>query len=279
VRSTRLLSYFTVAVALALGACGGGGPSSPSGLGSGVTVRGTVLGMVSNTPAGVAAFAAADQGVITVTIQEDPSVKTQVGADGTFTLRGLPEGAFTLVFTDGAGRVVGTLVFDEVKPNQEITISVDVTASGVVLLEERRNGIGHGGLEIEGRIEEMSNVQLAADSELTIAGYTVVVRPGATAIRKGGRRLTVADLSEGDRVHVKGEWLPLAGGVSDQPVLAHEIILQQEADDVSDAPSGKITICHIPPGNPKNKKTKTIDASAWPAHQAHGDTMGPCPAS
>jgi hypothetical protein len=32
----------------------------------------------------------------------------------------------------------------------------------------------------------------------------------------------------------------------------------------------KITICH------KGKNTITIDLSAWPAHQAHGDTCGPC---
>jgi outer membrane biosynthesis protein TonB len=32
----------------------------------------------------------------------------------------------------------------------------------------------------------------------------------------------------------------------------------------------KITICH------KNKNTITISESAWPAHQAHGDYMGPC---
>jgi hypothetical protein len=34
--------------------------------------------------------------------------------------------------------------------------------------------------------------------------------------------------------------------------------------------SSKLTICH------KRKNTLTIDASAWPAHQAHGDTQGPC---
>jgi hypothetical protein len=32
----------------------------------------------------------------------------------------------------------------------------------------------------------------------------------------------------------------------------------------------KITICH------KNKVTITISVNAWPAHQRHGDTVGPC---
>ncbi len=39
----------------------------------------------------------------------------------------------------------------------------------------------------------------------------------------------------------------------------------------------KITICHIPPGNPNNPQTIEIPLSAWPAHQAHGDVMGACP--
>ena len=42
------------------------------------------------------------------------------------------------------------------------------------------------------------------------------------------------------------------------------------------APEEKITICHIPPGNPNNPQTLVIPLSAWPAHQAHGDQMGEC---
>lgn len=38
----------------------------------------------------------------------------------------------------------------------------------------------------------------------------------------------------------------------------------------------KITICHIPPGNPDNAHAITISNSALPAHLAHGDTVGFC---
>lgn len=38
----------------------------------------------------------------------------------------------------------------------------------------------------------------------------------------------------------------------------------------------KITICHIPPGNPNNKRTLTISTSALQAHINHGDVMGSC---
>ena len=39
----------------------------------------------------------------------------------------------------------------------------------------------------------------------------------------------------------------------------------------------KVTICHIPPGNPENAHTITVGAPAVRAHVAnHGDTIGPC---
>jgi len=38
----------------------------------------------------------------------------------------------------------------------------------------------------------------------------------------------------------------------------------------------KVTICHIPPGNPSNRHTIRVGASAVPAHLDHGDFEGPC---
>jgi hypothetical protein len=39
---------------------------------------------------------------------------------------------------------------------------------------------------------------------------------------------------------------------------------------------GKITICHIPPGNRSARHTIRVGESAWPAHDGHGDYRGPC---
>jgi len=52
-------------------------------------------------------------------------------------------------------------------------------------------------------------------------------------------------------------------------------------DDLTNGVGGgggttKVTICHIPPGNPSNAHTITVGAPAVPAHLAHGDTLGPC---
>ena len=38
----------------------------------------------------------------------------------------------------------------------------------------------------------------------------------------------------------------------------------------------KITLCHIPPGNPENAHTITVGESAVIAHIAHGDKLGEC---
>ena len=42
------------------------------------------------------------------------------------------------------------------------------------------------------------------------------------------------------------------------------------------APKAKATICHIPPGNPANAQTISVNENAVPAHLAHGDHTGAC---
>lgn len=43
-------------------------------------------------------------------------------------------------------------------------------------------------------------------------------------------------------------------------------------------PLPKVTICHVPPGNPNNPRTIQVDPSAVPWHLANheGDYIGPC---
>ena len=49
---------------------------------------------------------------------------------------------------------------------------------------------------------------------------------------------------------------------------------------VSAAPAwaAKVKVCHVPPGNPSNFHTITIDDNAVQAHLAHGDLLGSCAA-
>jgi hypothetical protein len=50
-----------------------------------------------------------------------------------------------------------------------------------------------------------------------------------------------------------------------------------QPDTTGNDANNKITICHIPPGNPNNPQTISIPKSALPAHLAHGDQVGECP--
>ena len=46
---------------------------------------------------------------------------------------------------------------------------------------------------------------------------------------------------------------------------------------IEEPPAGKAFVCHLPPGNPDNPQTITVDEAAVPAHFDHGDTLGACP--
>lgn len=266
------LAALSLAAGIAfLAGCGGGGGGGISAEVAGPKATAMVQGTVDAAPkavkSGVSLAAAGDP--IVVTLAGQPAITATVGADGTFTLRGLPEGRFTLEFRQG-GDLIGTLEFAEVAANQQITIRVQVVDGEVVLLDEDRRGIGNAGIELEGLVEAILSFDPAGDGTFSLAGRTVIVRPGVTAIRKGAERKTFQDLAAGMRVHVKGARVE---GSTD--VLAHQVIIQNPGSPET-AGGEQIEICHVPPGNPSKKKTITIDASAWPAHQAHGDTKGAC---
>jgi hypothetical protein len=234
-----------IAAVAVLTACGGN-PAGPGGDSQGVVLRGTVQGAEGLRAASFGAQASV--ATVTVSVLENPSISAAIGADGSFTLRGLPEGGFTLVFKNGAAEV-GRLTFSEVKPNQEITVTVQVSDSGVLLLEEQRNGIGHGDVEIEGRVTQVITLSPTGDSRFLINGRTVVARPGETAVREGNRSRNIEDVTLDRPVHVKGVWLPAEG--STQPVLAHEIKLQgdpvepgeDDNDGEDDDPQGPSDKC------------------------------------
>jgi hypothetical protein len=251
------------------------GCNSPTSPGSGdVVLRGHLVGGAGAAArAGVWALsgAAADDPII-VTVEEAPEITAEVGADGSFTLRGLPEGEFTLVFTLG-GAEIGRQTFTEVAPNQEITVTVEVVNGEVVLIDESRTGIGHVDVELQGEILEIVAVDPLGDSQFVIqakrwrgSAGVVIARPGVTAIRQGNTRLSVEDLEVGMQVHVKAAFID-----DSDDVLAYEIKVQDDEDVDDDGEDGeKVTICH------KGKNTLSVGASAWPAHERHGDTLGAC---
>ena len=50
-------------------------------------------------------------------------------------------------------------------------------------------------------------------------------------------------------------------------------------DAGSGAGTSKVSVCHLPPGNPANAHTLVVGAPAVDAHLRHGDTLGACGAA
>jgi hypothetical protein len=270
------VSYRRFAVGLAILCSGlllarcGGSPTAPSGE---VVLRGSLVGPAASATASAMGAGQAQGGAVTVTVQ-DTAITTTVAADGTFTLRGLPEGSFTLVFTRD-GVVLGRLTFGAVNANQEITIVVRLAGDSVVLVDEQRTGIGHGDLEIEGLVEAVLVLDPAGESRFTIAGKTVVARPGQTAIREGNTARTVDDVTVGRQVHVKGVWLEPQGNT--QAVLAMEIKLQGPggpSPSPSPSPSASPSACAVGSKTEVEGLIKAKDASSITVNQqAKGDFL------
>lgn len=50
-----------------------------------------------------------------------------------------------------------------------------------------------------------------------------------------------------------------------------------EDTNICDPVTDRVTVCHIPPGNPAKAKTIAVSADSVPDHLEHGDILGPCP--
>jgi hypothetical protein len=127
-----LLAWIAVAAAVIAPACGGGSPSSPSGSG-GVAVQGVVVGDgTSFTASSGAGPSSAQAQKITVTVA-GTSITAEVSANGTFELKGIPSGSFTLVF------LVDGIKIGEVKisapEGSEVKLVVQVKNSVLVVVE------------------------------------------------------------------------------------------------------------------------------------------------
>jgi hypothetical protein len=181
------------------------------GEGAGVVVLSGRLLDASSALALRTASSASDTMTVVVLDESGSEVGRAEVEGGTFTLRGLPEGRFAVEFYQGSTKV-GSLVFDSVLPNQQIAITVELSNGTIRLLEEKRTGIGHGDVELEGIA---SSIQIAGDpmtGSLRVDRQLVTTRAAETSIRKENERLTLQDLSSGDRVHVKGVWETAADG-------------------------------------------------------------------
>jgi len=132
-----LLAWIVVAAAVFASSCGSDSPSSPSGSGS-VAVQGVVLGDgVSFAASSGANPSSAKAKKVTVMV-EGTTITAEVSANGTFELKGIASGTFTLIFlVDGVeiGRVVISA-----EEGSEVKIVVQVKDSVLVVVEIKVEG-------------------------------------------------------------------------------------------------------------------------------------------
>jgi hypothetical protein len=240
----NLLAWVAAAVAAVTLSCGGGGPSSPSG--TGVEVKGVVLSGASAVVASSGSHpATAKAQKVTVTV-EGTTITAEVGADGTFVLKGVPSGDFTLVFTVDGVKIGEVPV--SAPDDSEVKITVKVEASQVVLVDikiEARDGsevastcvINGGrkgqGVELEGTVSSGN----AALFNMTVNGgragaLASVNAAGATYKCVGGSKKDTADECKalvakgGAKVHVRGTLAECTTTVAE--VTASEVKIQKE---------------------------------------------------
>ena len=125
---------------------------------------------------------------------------------------------------------------DEEQENEELEIEIEV---------EIENGVAKIDIDMNG--EEM-----AFEMESTDRGEIIE----AIALRTG---LSVEEIE----------------GVITFEVREEEEQEEELEEDV-DEESRRVTICHVPPGNPSKAHTITIDRAALERHLAHGDFVGEC---
>ena len=66
-------------------------------------------------------------------------------------------------------------------------------------------------------------------------------------------------------------------GFGDSPIVDMGAYELQPVDlCIDDDADGKVTLCHIPPGNPDNAHTISVSVNAVAVHLMHGDHCGPC---
>lgn len=225
--SRSLVWYAALLAAVSMAACGG----NPSGASGAVVLRGTVVGDASASAASSSERAAASAARITVTVQQDPSLSTTVGGNGTFELNGVPEGSFTLVFTSNSV-TLGTIEITGAEAGQEIRITVQVTTTTVILISienadgddgddeddgdddaDRTCAISGGKvgqqIQLEGNVKsgDATGFEIKVNGNRVKSGAKVQVTTGGASFKCNGKPTTTeckSTVKEGAKVHVSG---------------------------------------------------------------------------
>ncbi|MGH7550971.1 MAG: carboxypeptidase-like regulatory domain-containing protein [Gemmatimonadota bacterium] len=159
-------------------------------------------------------------------------------------------GNVTVEIVDGGGTVVSTT---ETNDSGEFSAEVEAGTYTVNILVDDESVLSFtldvpdgGSLFAEGKIDVLPNGKFQLDVQIF--------------------RDNDGDGEPDDSFRIR-----IRGRVEGQPASGDVDVVGSQ-DDVED----KVTICHVPPGNPDNAHTLVVGAPAVPAHLNHGDFEGEC---
>jgi hypothetical protein len=137
---------------------------------------------------------------------------------------------------------------------------------------------------------------LVKDS-IIMATYVTSVAPdinsGDGLVDASDKREDTKDVGSGDVTEKKEE--PKTGEKDDQKDVPVDEVKEEKKDTLSDekkedkdidptedtfgeeiSEKDRVTVCHLPPGNPEGRHSLVISKNALAAHLAHGDVLGSC---
>jgi len=160
---------------------------------------------------------------------------------------------------------VSLIVDERTTIKGDITLGEMVKVTGWILEDGTwlATEIKHTGLHLgQGCFMVSSIVQSINDEEIILIDGQTLVRSGDLEVQ--------GDLKEASLVRY--HYCVDKDGVG----KIGRIIVVYQLEEPPPA-TGKVVICHYPPGNLGNRHTIEVGQPAVSAHMAHGDTMGPCP--
>jgi len=151
-----------------------------------------------------------------------------------------------------------TTIKGEIMPGEMVKVTGWILEDGTWLATE----IKHTGLHLgQGCFMVSSVIQ-------SVTGDQIILIDGQMLKRTGDLEVT-GDLKEGSLVRY--QFCVDKDGVG----KVGRISVVYQLDELTLA-TGKVVICHIPPGNSGNRHTIEVGQPAVSAHIAHGDTLGLC---
>jgi hypothetical protein len=150
-----------------------------------------------------------------------------------------------------------TITQNDVKVGEMVKVTGRILDDGTWLATE----IKHTGLHLG------QGCFLTTGVVKSVNGDQILLADGQTLVKTGDVVVT-GDLKEGSSVRYQ-----TCVDDQGQSKLMSATVGSQAEGSPQEA---KVVICHRPPGNPGNQHTIEVGQSAVAAHQAHGDTLGPC---